>query len=68
MPHIKNMFSLLAMYFVSLYVKITPTPPWWEEDNGISKMLLAVVIMLFVGYLEELMERRKQKSKDKERG
>lgn len=61
MPHIKNILLLLAMYFVSLYVKITPTPPWWEEDNGISKMLLAVVIMLFVGYLEELMEQEKTK-------
>lgn len=66
MPHIKNILLLLAMYLVSLYVKLEPTPSWMGEDNTISYMLLAVVIVLFAGYLEELAEWRKRKSKKEE--
>lgn len=66
MPHIKNILLLLAMYFVSLYVKLEPTPSWMGEGNTISYMLLAVVIVLFAGYLEELAEWRKRKSKKEE--
>lgn len=66
MPHIKNILLLLAMYLVSLYVKLEPTPSWRGEDNTISYMLLAFIIVLFAGYLEELAERGKRKSKKEE--